>query len=85
MITGTLDVPLPAVLGDEGAGIVEEIGEGVTGVPHHALLAGPNPSRPREKVQAIAALREANWTVCALQDFFPSRSAADFAVGPDPG
>ena len=32
-------------------------GEGVTGVPHHALLAGPNPSRSREKVQAIAALR----------------------------
>jgi glycosyltransferase involved in cell wall biosynthesis len=32
-------------------------GEGVTGVPHHALLAGPYPSRPREKLQAIAALR----------------------------
>ena len=32
MITGTLDVPLPAVLGDEGAGIVEEIGKGVTSV-----------------------------------------------------
>ncbi|WHO38624.1 glycosyltransferase [Sphingobium sp. AP49] len=32
-------------------------GEGVTGVPHHALLAGPHPSRRREKIKAIMALR----------------------------
>ncbi len=29
-VTGNLRVPLPAVLGDEGAGVVEEVGEGVT-------------------------------------------------------
>jgi S-(hydroxymethyl)glutathione dehydrogenase / alcohol dehydrogenase len=28
-VTGMLDMPLPAVLGDEGAGIVEEVGTGV--------------------------------------------------------
>ncbi len=41
MITGTLDVPLPAVLGDEGAGIVEEIGKGVTSVKpgDHVILS----------------------------------------------
>ncbi len=30
VVTGTLDYPLPTVLGDEGAGVVEEVGEGVT-------------------------------------------------------
>ena len=40
-VTGTLSVPLPAVLGDEGAGVVEEIGEGVTLVQpgDHVILS----------------------------------------------
>ena len=29
-ITGTIALPLPLVLGHEGAGVVEEVGEGVT-------------------------------------------------------
>lgn len=29
-VTGVLGVPLPAVLGGEGAGVVEEVGKGVT-------------------------------------------------------
>ena len=32
VINGTLPLPLPMVLGHEGAGIIEEVGEGVTGV-----------------------------------------------------
>jgi Zn-dependent alcohol dehydrogenase len=31
-VTGDLSTPLPAVLGHEGAGVVEEVGEGVTSV-----------------------------------------------------
>ncbi len=40
-VTGTLSVPLPAVLGDEGAGIVEEVGSGVTLVKpgDHVILS----------------------------------------------
>jgi len=32
VINGTIPLPLPAVIGHEGAGIVEEVGEGVTNV-----------------------------------------------------
>ena len=40
-VTGKLDVPLPTVLGDEGAGIVEEVGAGVTLVQpgDHVILS----------------------------------------------
>ncbi|MCH8290710.1 Zn-dependent alcohol dehydrogenase [Candidatus Poribacteria bacterium] len=40
-VTGMLDTPLPVVLGDEGAGIVEEIGSGVTLVKpgDHVILS----------------------------------------------
>jgi S-(hydroxymethyl)glutathione dehydrogenase/alcohol dehydrogenase len=41
VITGAAQNPLPAVLGHEGAGIVEEVGEGVTGVSagDHVVLS----------------------------------------------
>ncbi|KPC99641.1 NDMA-dependent alcohol dehydrogenase [Geobacillus sp. BCO2] len=40
VIDGTLPLPLPIVLGHEGAGIVEEVGEGVTSVKRgdHVVL-----------------------------------------------
>ncbi len=40
-VTGNLSVPLPTVLGDEGAGIVEEVGSGVTLVQpgDHVILS----------------------------------------------
>ena len=31
-VTGTIALPLPLVLGHEGAGVVEELGEGVSGL-----------------------------------------------------
>ena len=41
---GTLKLPLPAVLGHEGAGIVEELGEGVTGLaPGDPVIASLTP------------------------------------------
>ncbi|MDE0300087.1 MAG: Zn-dependent alcohol dehydrogenase [Candidatus Poribacteria bacterium] len=41
VVTGLLTPPLPTVLGDEGAGVVEEIGEGVTLVKpgDHVILS----------------------------------------------
>ena len=40
-VTGTLDIPLPVVLGDEGAGVVAEVGTGVTMVKpgDHVILS----------------------------------------------
>ena len=40
-VTGMLDTPFPVVLGDEGAGVVEEIGSGVTLVKpgDHVILS----------------------------------------------
>ena len=40
-VTGKLEVPLPIVLGDEGAGVVEEVGKGVTLVEpgDHVILS----------------------------------------------
>ena len=40
-VTGKIRYPLPAVLGDEGAGVVEEVGEGVTLVKpgDHVILS----------------------------------------------
>ena len=41
VVTGLLTPPLPAVLGDEGAGVVEEVGDGVTLVKpgDHVILS----------------------------------------------
>jgi S-(hydroxymethyl)glutathione dehydrogenase / alcohol dehydrogenase len=44
-MNGDLHIPLPCVLGHEGAGVVEEVGEGVTAVEpgdHVVLLFRPN-------------------------------------------
>ena len=47
VVNGTLLSPLPSVLGHEGAGIVEEVGEGVTSVEagDHVVLSFVPPVR----------------------------------------
>ena len=60
VINGKLPLPRPIVLGHEGAGIVEELGEGVTGIEigDHVVLAF-NPSIERI---SSACLRWADWS-----------------------
>ena len=63
-IDGTADTPCPAVLGHEGAGVVEAVGEGVTGVAvgdHVTLSWAPSCGRCAECIRDLPQLCQAAW------------------------
>ena len=63
-IDGTAETPCPAVLGHEGAGIVEVLGEGVTGVAvgdHVTLSWAPSCGRCAECIRDLPQLCQAAW------------------------
>ena len=60
-MNGTIPQPPPAVLGHEGAGIVEDVGEGVTTVApgdhvHHRVVAAVREVQVLRRLQAAAAV-----------------------------
>jgi alcohol dehydrogenase len=63
-IDGTAETPCPAVLGHEGAGVVEALGEGVTGVAvgdHVTLSWAPSCGRCGECIRDLPQLCQAAW------------------------
>ena len=63
-IDGTAATPCPAVLGHEGAGIVEALGDGVTGVAvgdHVTLSWAPSCGRCAECIRDLPQLCQAAW------------------------
>ena len=63
-IDGTAATPCPAVLGHEGAGVVEALGDGVTGVAvgdHVTLSWAPSCGRCAECIRDLPQLCQAAW------------------------
>jgi S-(hydroxymethyl)glutathione dehydrogenase/alcohol dehydrogenase len=63
-VDGTAETPCPAVLGHEGAGVVEALGEGVTAVvvgDHVALSWAPSCGRCAECMRDLPQLCQAAW------------------------